>query len=332
YEGKIGSVDSKPGQRITSPMVPIITVIEPCGHDIQYNGLCTLCGKDLTISDYYEDVTKRATINMSHDATGIRVSVDEAQKMEKKNAQRLRKLKKLSLIIDLDQTIVHAYASQDPKFEDWLIDNYTGPDADTPREKRQLPSDIGAFFLPDSPHKYFIKLRPGLREFLDRVSALYELHIYTMGTRHYAEAVARVIDPDGRFFRERILSRDESGSLTQKSIRRLFPCDQSMVVMLDDRADVWQWSPNLIKILPYAFFTGVGDINSGHLPANSTAVHKAMQEKKDEQAAEQGGDRGSKLVDNDCELKVVGGVLESIHETYYEEYESRKMFDEFKSG
>lgn len=38
--------------------------------------------------------------------------------------------------------------------------------------------------------------------------------------------------------------------LTQKSLRRLFPCDTSMVVIIDDRADVWEWSPNLLKVIP----------------------------------------------------------------------------------
>jgi RNA polymerase II subunit A-like phosphatase len=38
--------------------------------------------------------------------------------------------------------------------------------------------------------------------------------------------------------------------MTQKNIRRLFPCDDSMVVVIDDRADVWTWSPNLIKVHP----------------------------------------------------------------------------------
>lgn len=91
-----------------------------------------------------------------------------------------------------------------------------------------------------------------------------------MGTRHYAEAVAREIDPQNNVFRGRILSRDESGSklqskhylcttascnyvisgVTQKKIQRLFPCDTSMVVVLDDRSDVWSFSPNLIKIKP----------------------------------------------------------------------------------
>lgn len=38
--------------------------------------------------------------------------------------------------------------------------------------------------------------------------------------------------------------------LTQKSLQRLFPVDTSMVVVIDDRADVWEWCPNLVKVIP----------------------------------------------------------------------------------
>lgn len=38
------------------------------------------------------------------------------------------------------------------------------------------------------------------------------MHVYTMGTRAYAEEVCAAVDPDGNFFKGRILSRDESGS------------------------------------------------------------------------------------------------------------------------
>lgn len=58
---------------------------------------------------------------------------------------------------------------------------------------------------------YYIKLRPGLREFLKEIENLYDLHIYTMGTKDYAKAVAREMDPEGSLFKERILSRDENG-------------------------------------------------------------------------------------------------------------------------
>lgn len=80
------------------------------------------------------------------------------------------------------------------------------------------------------------------------------MHVYTMGTRAYAEEVCAAIDPDGTIFGGRLLSRDESGSLTQKSLQRLFPCDTSMVVIIDDRADVWEWSPNLVKVIPCKCF------------------------------------------------------------------------------
>jgi RNA polymerase II subunit A-like phosphatase len=54
----------------------------------------------------------------------------------------------------------------------------------------------------------------------------YEMHIYTMGTRNYAHAVANILDPEKKLFKDRILSRDDSGSFIHKSIQRLFPVDQ----------------------------------------------------------------------------------------------------------
>ena len=44
------------------------------------------------------------------------------------------------------------------------------------------------------------------------MAAKYEMHVYTMGTRAYAEEVCAAIDPDGKIFGGRVLSRDESGS------------------------------------------------------------------------------------------------------------------------
>jgi RNA polymerase II subunit A C-terminal domain phosphatase len=38
------------------------------------------------------------------------------------------------------------------------------------------------------------------------------MHVYTMGTRAYAEQVCAALDPDRKIFGDRILSRDESGS------------------------------------------------------------------------------------------------------------------------
>jgi TFIIF-interacting CTD phosphatase-like protein len=59
---------------------------------------------------------------------------------------------------------------------------------------------------------YSFPERPGWKEFLRNTAAKYEMHVYTMGTRAYAEEVCAAIDPDGLLFGGRILSRDESGS------------------------------------------------------------------------------------------------------------------------
>ena len=168
------------------------------------------------------------------------------------------KSKKLALIIDLDQTLIHA--TIDPSINNHLNDS----------DNDESLSDIHKFKLNDfgivneneMGSYYFIKFRPGLLKFLKTLSNFYEFHVYTMGTRSYALAICSLIDPNGSLFGERILSRDESGSFTQKSLQRLFPTDTSMCVIIDDRSDVWQNSPNLIKVIPFEFFIGIGDINS----------------------------------------------------------------------
>ncbi|KAI0360995.1 hypothetical protein OH77DRAFT_384561 [Trametes cingulata] len=317
---------------------PAVLILEPCKHGVQLGGLCCLCGKDMTSFDYtgFSDAS-RASIQMTHLANGPLVSLEEAQRIEQETAQHLLRSRKLSLIVDLDQTIVHA--TVDPTVGEWIAEGEAWEErqarkaaaaaAAREKEKEQGEGEGGKKDASEADQKaenanenaqaeageeededevnpnwealkdvkkfrlgpealgqpsrgpkgrgkekvieqegcmYYIKPRPGLQEFLQTMAGKYEMHVYTMGTRAYAEEVCAAIDPGGKIFGNRILSRDESGSLTQKSLQRLFPCDQSMVVIIDDRADVWEWSPNLVKVVPYDFFVGIGDINSAFLP------------------------------------------------------------------
>ncbi|KAF7970876.1 hypothetical protein HWV62_22700 [Athelia sp. TMB] len=300
-----------------------LEILEPCTHGVQIGGLCGLCGKDMTDDDYtgFSDAS-RATIQMTHSAFGPTVSKAEAERLERETAAHLLGARKLSLIVDLDQTIVHA--TVDPTVGEWIAEGEAWEARHARREARLAKArekkdkkeegsdeesssgddddetesddavggadecnpnwaalrDVKRFRLgPESfagggkqrvieseGVMYYIKPRPGWQAFLADISTKYQMHVYTMGTRAYAEAVCRAIDPAGAIFGGRLLSRDESGSLTQKSLQRLFPCDTSMVVIIDDRADVWEWSPNLVKVVPYDFFVGIGDINSTFLP------------------------------------------------------------------
>ncbi|KAJ3326879.1 Carboxy-terminal domain (CTD) phosphatase, partial [Gonapodya sp. JEL0774] len=234
--------------------VNLAVIVQPCGHPISVFGMCGVCGKELSsVFKNADDADPpEATISVDHNNAALKVTKSEAMRLEKETTERLLRSRKLSLVLDLDQTIIHA--TVDPTVGEWMEDP-TNPNY-------PVLQGVHRFVLPDHPAVYYVKMRPHLQEFLRRVSKLYELHVYTMGTRTYADEIARKVDPEGSFFGERVLSRDESGSFTAKSLLRLFPFDQSMVAVVDDRADVWNWSQNLIKIRPYEFFLGIGDINS----------------------------------------------------------------------
>ena len=56
---------------------------------------------------------------------------------------------------------------------------------------------------------YHTKFRPTCNRFLEEMSKMYELHIVTFGERSYAHKIANLMDPERRFFHDRILSRNE---------------------------------------------------------------------------------------------------------------------------
>lgn len=95
------------------------------------------------------------------------------------------------------------------------------------------------------------------------MSKIFELHVYTMGSRSYAHSVVKLFDSDGRLFNDRILSRDDNEIIeNRKKLERIFPTDDRMVLVIDDRSDVWPNCRNLIQVPAYTFFVGTGDINS----------------------------------------------------------------------
>ncbi|VEU21605.1 DEKNAAC102405 [Brettanomyces naardenensis] len=285
FGGRIQRIGVSPGDVIKDSSSAVLEIVEPCSHPIQYGGLCAICGKAVDEEDYTGFNDKdRAPIAMAHGTTNLKVSSKEAANIEKGSTDRLLGEQKLSLVVDLDQTVIHA--TVDPTVGEWMSDP-TNPNYEALKDVRSFSLEEPAIVLPgyNGPPPppnirwYFVKLRPKLHEFLEKASKLYEMHIYTMATRSYAKEIGKIIDPDGVYFGDRILSRDESGSLTQKSLKRLFPVDTSMVVVIDDRGDVWNWSPNLIKVVPYDFFVGIGDINSSFLPRQQALLGPSKRRK-----------------------------------------------------
>ncbi|XP_037522307.1 RNA polymerase II subunit A C-terminal domain phosphatase [Rhipicephalus sanguineus] len=215
-----------------------------CTHPVVMKDLCAECGADLReLGETLPTAADVASVSMIHNVPELRVTQEQARQLGKADEERLRSLRKLVLLVDLDQTLIHTTS------------NYVPPDM----------KGVHHFQLcgPQSPW-YHTRVRPRTQHFLEQVSQLYELHICTFGARPYAHAIAALLDPDGRYFSHRILSRDECFNPTSKTgnLRALFPCGDSMVCIIDDREDVWNFAPNMVPVKPYLFFDKTGDINA----------------------------------------------------------------------
>ncbi|EGG20980.1 putative tfiif-interacting component of the c-terminal domain phosphatase [Cavenderia fasciculata] len=285
HDGTMRTISMPAGSIIdTTKVKPNLGRIEYCTHDMQFHGMCATCGRDVAEQRKQQALENQVSgrkrspnqdssqpiHSILHGQPHITVSHKMAQQIEEKNAKRLLDNKKLSLVLDLDHTIIHAIMEQHfMEVPYW-------------RTIDRKKSNIHEIIL-NGNQRYFIKLRPHLYEFLREVNRLFELHIYTMGTRNYAQKIASLVDPKQRVFKERVLSRDDTpNDMNHKTLKRLFPCDDSMVLIVDDRSDVWKKSKNLIQIVPYLYFVGCKDMVN-LLPTDKQSPHQQLM--NDEPAA-----------------------------------------------
>jgi hypothetical protein len=115
-----------------------------------------------------------------------------------------------------------------------------------------------------------------------------------------------------------ILYKELHIDINFKNLKRIFPCDDSMVVIVDDREDVWMTpdrrvSANLIKITPCIklfiyylntytkftvhYFSTTAEINALPTDSNSNGVSHPIPE--------------------DHYLQYIGDVLKHVHQEYY---------------
>ncbi|KFO92237.1 RNA polymerase II subunit A C-terminal domain phosphatase, partial [Buceros rhinoceros silvestris] len=225
----------------------VLVRLEGCSHPVVMKGLCAECGQDLTqlrSKNGKQNVPlSTATVSMVHSVPELKVSSEQAEQLGREDQQRLHRNRKLVLMVDLDQTLIH-----------------------TTEQHCQQMSNKGIFHfqLGRGEPMLHTRLRPHCKEFLEKIAKLYELHVFTFGSRLYAHTIAGFLDPEKKLFSHRILSRDECIDPFSKTgnLRDLFPCGDSMVCIIDDREDVWKFAPNLITVKKYVYFQGIGDINA----------------------------------------------------------------------
>ena len=102
------------------------------------------------------------------------------------------------------------------------------------------------------------KLRSFVRPFLKEASNLFEMHIYTKGSRAYAY-MAELLDPEKEYFtsNSRIISCEDHSSRGQKKCLNLVRgSEDSNVLILDDTREAWTKDnhDNMIVIRRYRFF------------------------------------------------------------------------------
>lgn len=77
------------------------------------------------------------------------------------------------------------------------------------------------------------KLRPYVHTFLKEASNLFEMYIYTMGEKTYAQEMAKLLDPNKVYFNSRVISHSDSTQRYQKSLDVVLG-QESAVLILDD--------------------------------------------------------------------------------------------------
>ncbi|KAK9090016.1 hypothetical protein Sjap_023193 [Stephania japonica] len=176
---------------------------------------------------------------------------ERTRRIEEQN--KMFSAQKLCLVLDLDHTLLNSakFIEVDPVHEEIL------------RKKEEQDREKSQRHLFRFAHMgMWTKLRPGIWNFLEKASKLFELHLYTMGNKLYATEMAKVLDPTGVLFAGRVISKGDDGDPFDGEERVPKSKDlegvlgmESAVIIIDDSIRVWPHNKlNLIVVERYTYF------------------------------------------------------------------------------
>ncbi|KAF9587884.1 hypothetical protein IFM89_006138 [Coptis chinensis] len=133
-----------------------------------------------------------------------------------------RKRKLVTLVLDLDETLVHS-----------TLDNCNDADFTFP------------VFFNMKEHTVYVKRRPHLQTFLERVAQMFEIIIFTASQSTYAEKLLNILDPENKFisrraYRESCIFSD--GTYTKDLT--VLGVDLAKVAIVDNSPQVFRWQVN----------------------------------------------------------------------------------------
>ena len=157
--------------------------------------------------------------------------------------ERLLSEEKLVLILDLDRT---------------LIDTTTNPDPSSSILQRngQVRLDVSLIEFAEDENGWFIKKRPGVDNFLENMSQIFELHMCTYASRDYADGVMEIVDP-GRRLIKKLYNRDHciNRKKTHIAHQTFVSGNLNLIAIIDDLPlRMWEDLPNVVRVKPYKYF------------------------------------------------------------------------------
>lgn len=248
-----------------------------CDHSIRIESLCIKCGIEIHNSSDF--------VTVLHESDKIIQSSKDVFQLHLDKFYKLYYDKKLILFLDLDQTLIHATLSKKPCDFSFKLRNT----------------------------EFFIKKRPGLDKFLLKLSKFFEFHVYTMGTREYANYICKMIDPNKIFFEDRIVTRTENNKMFKKYLERITNFSNN-VIILDDRIDVWGFNLNVFLIKPFYYYN-TDDIN--YVVSKQTHKNNKLNNISKEVDFQNNYIKSLKKNKNDKELNFVYKKLRKIHKKYF---------------
>eukprot|EP00916_Digyalum_oweni_P019490 GHVL01032418.1.p1 GENE.GHVL01032418.1~~GHVL01032418.1.p1 ORF type:complete len:489 (+),score=74.34 GHVL01032418.1:119-1585(+) len=275
-----------------------------CSHPVKFGSLCALCYENLDDKNViFEKLPGFVSKNGD-----LKVSREEAMELDKQHRSLLLNNKQLCVVLDLDNTLIHAFIGHQ-LLNPLLLKEYSiisipktfamgeGGRAirlDTQNEDKgsiPIPLQEGkviykvANFEDDhcGSRNLYVKLRPGVVSFLEDLSKHFKMYLYTAGAEGYALQLTRMLDPHGTYFGidgNRVFARDRLDERDgRKCVKEISPHDDRMVVVVDDKPGVWVECENCIQVAYFEFegYEPTGDINTADRDNQLSAISKILQ-------------------------------------------------------
>ena len=174
-------------------------------------------------------------------------SVSRIQDPRKRLCNKLQPAEKLNLVLDLDETIINS-AAVDGGFDIGELTHIPG------EHIREIENE-------GDRRRILLVLRPYFKEFLMRMSKLYNIYAYSHGRWEYVQKLLEVIDKDGKYIRRDKIFKNtgQVDRSTQKMIAKLGLSEEEAekTIIIDDQRYIWGEAQK--KVVPSKKFIPLKD-------------------------------------------------------------------------